>query len=114
MLLRLAIISFLYHPVCCKLVIQRDQVKEYGMDTFKSEGELIETYIRDHPTCEFVEEEVTVYRYFVVEEDGNESEEEATIATVLDITYDVDKLCNNQEKWICMDIKLRLIISSDL
>ena len=109
MLVPVVIISFLYHPVCSKLVIERDQVKDYGIDTFKSEGELIETYIRDHPTCDNVEEEVTVYRYYVVDHDGTESEDEATIATVLDITYDVDKLCNNQEKWICMDITLRLM-----
>ena len=57
-----------------------------------------------------VEEEVTVYKYFVTDADGHESEDTATIATVLDITYDVDKLCNIQEKWICMDIKLRLIL----
>ena len=114
MLLLLAIISFLYHLVSGKLVIERDQVKEYGMDTYKSEGELVETYIQDHPTCEGVEEEVTVYRYYVVDEDGTESEDEATIATVLDFTYDVDKLCNNQEQWICMDIKIRLTISCDL
>jgi len=104
----LTIIGFLINSVCSKLVIEHDQVKEYGIDTFKNEGELVETYIRDHPTCGWgVEEEVTVYKYFVTDADGHESEDTATIATVLDITYDVDKLCNIQEKWICMDIKLR-------
>ena len=35
MFILLTIISFLYHLVSSKLVIKRDQVKDYGMDTFE-------------------------------------------------------------------------------
>lgn len=91
-----------------KLVINHDEIGEYSMDDMKAEGEFIKTERVPHPSCDFVDEQHDLYRYFVREQDGSETEEIATIKTVVDVTFDTEKIINFHERWIFDYIFIRL------
>ena len=93
--------------VLAKLVIRHDQVDQYNMERVKREGELVNTYTRDHPECEGVKQNVWEYRYYYVYEDGEEEESTATVYSVVDIIWDTEEIVNVEEQWIKAIIYIR-------
>ena len=94
--------------VLTKLVIRHDEVDNYDMERVKREGELVNTYTRDHPECEGVKQNVWEYRYYYVYEDGEEEEEStAYVYTVVDIIWDTEEIVNVEEQWIKAIIYIR-------
>ena len=90
-----------------KLVIRYDEVDQYDMERVKREGELVTTYTRDHPECEGVEQDVWEYRYYFLNEEGEEEESTATVYSVADIIWDTEEIVNVEEQWIKAIIYIR-------
>jgi len=90
-----------------KLVIRYDEVDQYDMERVKREGELVTTYTRDHPECEGVEQDVWEYRYYFLNEEGEEEESTATVYSVADIIWDTEEIINVEEQWIKAIIYIR-------
>ena len=112
MIFLLLVLSLLINTFHLKLVIPHDEVEKYSMDRVISEAELIGSETVPHETCPNVDELLEKYRFYVRNEDGSESEEEAVIKSVKDITYDTNKIINMNEHWIYSNIYIRFHLSN--
>ena len=112
MIFLLLVLSSLINTFHLKLVIPHDEIESYSMDRVISEAELIGSETVPHETCPNVEKLLEKYRFYVRNEDGSESEEEAVIKSVKDITYDTNKIINMNEHWIYSNIYIRFHLSN--
>ena len=93
--------------VAAKLIIKHSEINKYGLEDFKSKGEFVESELVEHETCPGVKKKKDFYKFYILEEDGSETEETATIETAQDISFDTNKFCNINETWICSSIYVR-------
>ena len=93
--------------VVAKLVIRHDELDQYDMERVKREGDLVDAYTRDHPECGGVEQDVWEYRYYYLNEEGDEEESTATVYSVVDIIWDTEEIVNVEEQWINAIIYIR-------
>ena len=101
--------SICVYGIVARLKINHEDVDSYSVERIINEGEFVETIVSDHPTCPHVREKTEKYKFYVVDEDGKETEEFAKVQSVIDINYDTDRFCNNNETWICSNIMIRFL-----
>ena len=105
----LLVMSVFVYGLNARLKINHKDVDSYSVERIINEGEFVETIVSDHPTCPHVREKTEKYKFYVVDEDGKETEEFAKVQSVIDINYDTDRFCNNNETWICSNIMIRFL-----
>ena len=93
-----------------KLVFDGDSVDLDNYDillSIRDDGELINTTTRPLHFCPEVDERIDVYRVYLRQENGEESEKYVELSTRLDLTYIHNKVSNAEEPWIKTDILKR-------
>ena len=92
-------------PCKSKLVITHDEVDDLTIQDLEAHAEIVENKTIPHPTCEEAVQVQVIFKFYVTEEDGSETEELATINA--DVTTGNREIRNIDEPWVGDVILLR-------
>ena len=98
------------YSASAKLVVDQAFLDKMDGEIIKTEGELVNTTYREHSRCPNVEEKVELFKFYTIDEDGDEVENLFELATTIDIHYNTDKIHNYHERWIWAYIYIRFWI----
>ena len=107
-MLQLPIICLWFARAAARLVVDQDFLDNFDSEIVKTEGDLVNTTYREHPSCQNVEEKVETFEFFTLDEEGKEVPNVFELATTIDFIYNTDKIHNFHERWIWGYIYIRL------